>query len=374
MNKLLNLEELGARLRRVDKHLVTLLGKRMTLARQVEEYKRKNHEPIFRASIEDQRLAEVRQWAKNVGLSPNFMQAIFYFIIDEACKVQLIQLQTPHEEERGEGNEEEFYLWLKQNLFGLTEAIAGIYDQFYEDTFFATRSYLKFEERQIYEQISTLTNRGLLVDLGCATGRQTLKLANEFVQLVGFDLSPSMIRRAVAKRQAPDAANVSFVVADIEQGIPMAGGEASLVIMNLGTASDCQDIAGIIQETERVLLPGGRFLFSFYNRQAIVYRWDTLPWPVALAAEVNLVKDCLDVHYDGQVFSVPAHAYTVEEVKALFPPRLQLQKLLTYPTISSILPNEVFDEESVRDTIIELDRQLSSSQTGAYIIATGEKI
>jgi|GEM_PF-3613927 len=55
-------------------------------------------------------------------------------------------------------------------------------------------------------------------------------------------------------------------------------------------ASDMRGIGKVIDETIRVLKPGGRFFFSFYNRDALVYRWEFLPWEAGLAAD-NALAD-----------------------------------------------------------------------------------
>ena len=65
MDALFNLEELGSRLRKVDKHLVSLLSQRTKLALQVEKWKKVHNQPIIRLDIEDKRLEEIKNWAKS---------------------------------------------------------------------------------------------------------------------------------------------------------------------------------------------------------------------------------------------------------------------------------------------------------------------
>lgn len=173
------------------------------------------------------------------------------------------------------------------------------------------------------------------------------------------------------KRKYP---NISFVKTDLEEGIPQSDSSVSFVAMNLGTASDVRGISGVIEEVKRVLRPGGRFLFSFYNRDALLYKWDFIPWPVGLAAEINIHKHCLDVHLGAKVLSVYARPYTTKEVRKLFPPKMKLSKVLTYPTISSILPNDLFEGKmSIQKSMMIIDRQLAEACDGAYIIAIGQK-
>jgi SAM-dependent methyltransferase len=145
--------------------------------------------------------------------------------------------------------------------------------------------------------------------------------------------------------------------------------------MNLGTASDVRDIKGVIAEIRRVLKPGGRFFLSFYNREALAYRWEFIPWPLGLVASVNIYKHCLEVHdpTKGGKMSVYAQAYTTKEVEELLAGSDDL-RLITYPAISAITPSVLFENQpDAEGTFEAVDRTLLDSNMGAYIIATGAK-
>ena len=182
---------------------------------------------------------------------------------------------------------------------------------------------------------------------------------------------------ATAKKNAGvhiSGERTSFSEIDVENGIPVGDATASFVVMNLGTASDVRDIKLVIKETLRVLEPGGRFFFSFYNRDALLYRWEFLPWPVGLVASINLYKHCLEVHSRDEVLSVYARPYTAIEVETLFREAGVAISLSTYPTMSSILPNDLFEgQPDIQEAVTALDGNLSTSSMGAYIIATGQK-
>lgn len=53
MDELLNLEQLGKRLKEIDSLIITLALRRMELSKQVGQYKLKVNKPIVRLSIED---------------------------------------------------------------------------------------------------------------------------------------------------------------------------------------------------------------------------------------------------------------------------------------------------------------------------------
>lgn len=124
----------------------------------------------------------------------------------------------------------------------------------------------------------------------------------------------------------------------------------------------------------RVLKPDGRFILSFYNSNALFYRCWFLPWPISLAASINKTKHCLDVHLKDRIFSIHARPYNVNDVQGFIKQAgLVVSETATYPTISSILPNEFFEEESMQKLIIDIDRQLVGMENGAYILISGRK-
>ncbi len=376
MIRSLNLKELAPRIEAVDALIMTLVAHRMGLSLNVGAYKKATGEPIFRPEPEEVRIQKIRDQAKALGMNPHFAEALLYNVIGESCKQQMILLQGDYRLPDTK-DEKEWYDTLKQNLRDLTKIIAASYDSQYDTGFFGLRSYRDFEDDCIAKAIQATPSRKLAIDLGCATGNQSVRLAKDFDNVVGFDLSSHMIQHARKKvRSEYFASKIRFEECDLESGIPLEDASVSFVLMNLGTASDLPGIADLTKEVARVLVPGGRFLFSFYNKDALVYCWDFLPWPVGLAAEINHKLSCLDVHADHKIFSVFAKGYTVEEVKSLLHPGLVIEPdMLTYPTISPLLPNQIFSSEAEKaeQVVSRLDRALSTLNYGAYIIATGRK-
>ena len=379
MNLDLDLKELGARLAKVDILLMELLKRRMELAFQVGTYKMKNGKKFIRINVENQRLAKVRTWARKNKMNPHFVNAVLYSVIGESCKQQLVQLQNTSKcRLKDPENDDHWYRMLKSNLLKLAEGWSKSYDESYDKAYFATHAYLEFENSLIKAELEKLASRDMALDIGCATGRMTFLLAEErFEHVIGYDLSPHMIEQAQLKLSnggRKHAVVIAFKRADLEDSIPEPNSSVSLVVMNLGTASDMRNIAGVLKEVERVLKPGGRFFFSFYNKEALVYRWDFIPWPTGLAAEINIHKHCLDVHAGNKMFSIYARPYAVDEAMSLFQGHLSADRVCTYPTISSILPSNLFENQpEVEESITEIDRLLSGSNMGAYIAVTGSK-
>ena len=383
MLRSLSVDQLGKRSGMTDRLLLRLLAHRMGLAVSVGARKRADDQEIYRRDTENQRIDALRIEGRKLGLNESFVEAIVYFIIGESCKQQMIRLQKPHDPLPNPKDSEEWFQMCRQNLLKLTEKVAGSYDQDYDTGFTASSAYRSYEEGVINEQVAKLQHRGLAVDLGCATGQQALRLAGTFEAVVGFDISPHMIAQAEANKAAKKVANATFKVADLdhlddrEQCIPLPDCSASFVFANFGAASDLRNIQAVVGEIERVLEPRGRYLLSFYNKEALVYSWEFFPWPVGLAAEINEELDCLDVHAGDQTYLIYAKTFAPSEVRhMLSASALRGPSVRTFPTISTVLPSMLLLEggDRAKQAITALDHTLEDSGQGAYIIASGEKV
>ncbi|HUC63014.1 MAG TPA: methyltransferase domain-containing protein [Alphaproteobacteria bacterium] len=381
-----DLERLARDLDVVDALIMDLIKRRMDIASLVGAYKMANNEKMFRPDVEDARLAAVDDHARRIGLNPNLARAILYDLIGESCKLQAVQLQSERrpdlERLEGEARRRE----LKENLLRLTAAIAEKYDASYTERHLATESYRRFEDDLLAAEISKLEPKALALDLGCATGAVAFRLARDFERVKGFDLSPDMLKVAERKRQAMPRASgsrVSFERVDlVEDAFPVEDGSVSLAVMNLGTASDVMDIEAVLAKIGRALAPKGRFLLSFYNADALVYKCGFVPWRVSLAAVQNPYTDCLDVQIDGASFSVYARLYAEAEVRAVMPAGLRIDRASTFPLLASILPEDFFKSLPDPTVIDAIDRGFLGAPTsaasglgsaGAYLVVTGGK-
>ncbi len=375
MFELLDLKQLGDRIGQVDRALVALIARRMDLSLQVEEYKRSRGEKISRPEVEIDRLNKICELAERLGLNREFARSIFYFIIDESCKVQLIQLQENADLLNSKYIDDElWYALLKENLLKLTAQCAATYDLHYTSGFHATKLHAHFEQSMLAKVCQQYPKDGLALDLGCATGRVALSLGHYFNRVKGYDISPDMIGVARSKCTGTSADKFAFAVADLEEGIPEHDNSASLVVMSMGFASDLQLLPKVLRDVQRVLVPGGTAMLSFYNAEALLYQWEFIPWSVGLAAEINRQKHCLDVHWtDGKIYSVYARPYTADQVQELMPRGLPITKVATHPTICSILPDSLFTDDRVQDSMAAIDGKLADENMGAYITVLTRK-
>lgn len=365
----LDLMQLGIMIKKVDRLIVELLAKRKALALQVEEYKRSKGDPIYRPEVEKERLDQAVIWANDYGLNPEFVRSVLHTIINESCKDQMRQLQEASSVDNQNVNE-----W-RDNLLKLTARVAPTYDAFNKKISAATHSHFDFEMKLIKERIKTLDDKTLALDLGCANGSVAFYLSRTFEEARGLDISPDMIRVAESRKQKNGSDNVYFQIADIEERLPFLDNSVSFIAMTMGTASDLREINHVLFETQRVLKPGGEIFLSFYNANALIYRWDFIPWPASLAGQFNVVLNCLDVQLSPtEIYRIYAKLYKREEVEQIIPSGVDIIKVFSHPTFEALFPNDLLQEEViVRESIEEADIALSDLELGAYLVLICKK-
>ena len=113
-----------------------------------------------------------------------------------------------------------------------------------------------------------LPGRSLAVEIGSGLGRICLELAGIFASVVGVDISPEMVKRAM--QLVPDE-RVTVVVGDGSTLSPIADASADLVFSFtvFQHMTSVPLIERYIQEAARVLRPGGIFVFQWNNTPAV---------------------------------------------------------------------------------------------------------
>ena len=117
-------------------------------------------------------------------------------------------------------------------------------------------------QREVGTELLSFLSEGnpdVLLDLGCGTGFFTPKLKEKYPQanLLNLDLALGMLNFAKAHRPAD---NTAWLCADAEQ-LPLANKCIDLIFSTLAIQW-CEDLPILFQEIERVLKPGGRFVFT----------------------------------------------------------------------------------------------------------------
>jgi SAM-dependent methyltransferase len=111
--------------------------------------------------------------------------------------------------------------------------------------------------------------RGLRVfDAGCGPGIYAEWLVQQGAEVVGCDLSPSMIRLAEARLGGSAA---RFVIADLASRLDFLADDSCDLVVAALVLDYIREWRGVFQEFHRVLRPGGRVVFSAPHPAAEYY-------------------------------------------------------------------------------------------------------
>jgi len=264
----------------------------------------------------------------------------------------------------------------KRQHLALSAEAADRYDEIYEKANFATGSYMRFELENISKFVREAPTRLLAIDLGCGTGRDSFHLAKQFSQVYAYDLSPDMIRVANANKLKRHVGNVLFEVKDLEDGpLPIADDSAALINSAFGMGSFVRNLEQFFREVRRALQPGGVALFSFYSTAALVNQLQ-LEWRPALAARVVPGEDVLQVDFEDRSFRIAAKAYAPADLKRKIEGNFKLLEMTTFPTLSALFPQSLFQNPSACALCTSVDKLLATNlaiAAGPYIVVACQK-
>lgn len=120
---------------------------------------------------------------------------------------------------------------------------------------------LLLEEPQVVALLGDVRGR-TVADIGCGTGRHTLRLAAAGARVAALDFSAGMLARAEAKAAAAGLSNaITFQAHDLAQAWPLptaayAGVVCSLVLEHI------PDLGHFYGELRRICAPDGRIIIS----------------------------------------------------------------------------------------------------------------
>lgn len=145
--------------------------------------------------------------------------------------------------------------------------------------------FLRTGQAQVEEVLSSIdllggVARDRALDFGCGVGRCTLPLAEEFKEVVGIDVSPSMIRQATEMASERNVANVTYHVSDDGRLRTIDTSSIDLVYCNI-VLQHMEPRQGkrVIGELARVLKAGG----------VVVAQFPTT-WPPSAAGALGRLK------------------------------------------------------------------------------------
>lgn len=261
---------------------------------------------------------------------------------------------------------------LKQTHKDLSAAAASTYDELYQHANHATGIYMHYEEELIQSSIFNIKDKKIAAVLGSGTGRETFAIASHFEKVFGLDFSPEMTAQAQLNQKRKAIDNAHFMTLDVEHDpLPFADKSVDFINSSFGMGSFVLNPANFFLEIKRVLRPGGKVIFSFYNSQAFVNQLE-LGWMPAISSRLNHKEETLEVQLNGTLYSIPVVAYSVAEIKVELERFFEILSITTFPSISSIFPQEFFQNERMRKLCLEADMLLADNMElagGPFIVA-----
>jgi len=261
---------------------------------------------------------------------------------------------------------------LKQVHKDLSAAAASSYDDLYATSSHATGVYMHYEEELVQSTTFNLKEKKVALVLGSGTGRESFAIAPYFEKVYGLDFSPEMTAQAQLNQHKKGISNTTFLTLDVEnEAFPFADGSVDFINSAFGMGSFVLNPANFFLEIQRILKPGGKVIFSFYNSQAFINQLE-LGWMPAISSRLNHKEETLDVQFNGETYQIPVVAYSVAEIKAELERFFTIFSITTFPSISSIFPQEFFENERMRKLCLEADMLLANNMDlagGPFIIA-----
>jgi ubiquinone/menaquinone biosynthesis C-methylase UbiE len=123
---------------------------------------------------------------------------------------------------------------------------------------YATNSYhAAGQDLRMLTAAAALTGSENVLDAGTGAGHTALALAPQAAQVTGIDITEEMLAEARALARSRGLANVRFETADAS-ALPFPAASFD-VVTNRQSAHHYEDVGRAVDETRRVLKPGGRF-------------------------------------------------------------------------------------------------------------------
>jgi SAM-dependent methyltransferase len=163
---------------------------------------------------------------------------------------------------------------------------------------------------------------GRLIDLGCGTGRLLIPFARKGFKVLGVDLSEAMLRVAGEKAAAAGAL-VDLLQANIVELSGLSAGAfdyAACLFSTLGMVTGEAPRRRVIENVQRLLRPGGRFVLHAHNRwfnftDPAGRRWLVRNWLQALLGWEAAGDHVMPVHQG--IVGLTLHLFTRGEVVRL---------------------------------------------------------
>ena len=152
----------------------------------------------------------------------------------------------------------------EQNDQFLIKSDSGIYDHFYADIY----DYLVFNNLKDDYEVGYILNsaspssKSKILDVGCGTGHHVASFGSKGLDVIGIDISPSMIKKA--KENFPD---YKFNIADALDGSIFEPNSFTHILCMYFTVYYFKDKTQFFNNCFKWLMPGGYLIIHLVDRE-----------------------------------------------------------------------------------------------------------
>lgn len=122
--------------------------------------------------------------------------------------------------------------------------------------------------------VREMPSDGVVLDMGCGTGRCSIPLAQSGRRVIATDLSIGMLRKAIAKSVESGVGDITYLLSDAED-LPLKNGLFSTVI-SFGVMHHVANPAAIVAGAAKLLIHGGCFYALENNASPLRFLFDIL--------------------------------------------------------------------------------------------------
>jgi len=187
------------------------------------------------------------------------------------------------------------------------------------------------QEVDSLEKILHLRKGSRILDLACGAGRHSIELASRGYDVLGYDLSETLLRAARAEARKASV-KAKFVRGDMRE-LPYRGEFDAAINMftSFGYFDSTEEDRKVLVGVSRALRPRGKFVMERFNRDALATVLPDQSWRVRPDGSVILQEDSFDVlldryetrqvvidHAGTREHQGSVRAYTFPELREMF--------------------------------------------------------